>query len=231
MQSCPEKPGMTDPTSPTPLTITSVLGSGAFTGSLMNPPDDIDFTALSNQWIYRSRFDWSENDAAGKVLHKFDTYNMWSLSTGKVIPWQAFTHGITQFISYSFEICLLFVKLPDVRVSLCIRNYYFHPQNTQPSGNVPNAMEETVIEINNEETCTFKMVPYWNGVSAFNDTLAGECTSAYWPRVITDIEVRNPYVPTNLQPKKFETLVFVRPCDEQPQGTMITPNYRTLALT
>lgn len=228
MQSSPERPGTTELTSPTPLTITSVLGQGVGTGNAQTPPDDIDFTALTNTWIYHSTFAWSENAAISQNLLTLNTKNMWKGSSP--IPWQIYTHGITQYISYGYEVCLLFVKLPDVRVSLEIEHHYSHPQFVQTGLGVENSAEQSIIEINNEETITFKMIPYWNGVTALNMKSAGSSVDDYWPKVVTDVKVRLPYVPNNLQPKTFNVLVFVRPCDEFPQGTIVDPTMQPLAL-
>lgn len=221
MNTSPERPGTTEDTSPTPLTLTKSLGDGSITGPMQYPNTDIDFTALGESWIYHDSFNWSNNLPQGRNLFRFKTDE----NDQGFIPWQIFHVGIAHYINYAWELGFLFVKLPDIRVSMgvIIRHTTPFARGYKPV-NAPSITRETVLEINNESFVTAQVNPFWDGVMIQNHKAQGDqnAVNAYLPQADVILDVRVPYVPTNLQPKDFNVLVFKRLVNLSLEGTMVT---------
>lgn len=223
MNTSPEKPGTTEDTSPTPLTLTKTLGDGSIVGPMTYPNTDIDFSALGESWIYHSQFIWDSVTPQGETLFQFSTRD----NEQSYIPWQIFHLGIAQYINYAWQLGFLFVKLPDIRVSMDVEIRHTHPmaRGYNPT-DIDGPTETSIMEINNESFVTADVNPYWNGTMLINHKLTGDTNAfaAYFPESILQLKVRLPFVPTNLQPKSFEVFVFKRLINLSMEGTIVTPD-------
>jgi len=228
MNTSPEKPGITEDTSPTPLTLTKTLGEGSIYGPTPLINTDIDFSALQNEWIPQGRFTWSETDSQGKALYLLNTTNLFRSET-EVVPWQVFGIGLASWISYDVELGFLFVKLPNVRGTMDITTSYEHYFAKDQINMNPTMAEKFIIELGEEQFVTTTLHPFYNGMNAWNDaTSSSSVSGSLRPNVYTTISVRVPFVPTNLQPKSFEVLVFARFINVQTEGTILRTSNRSI---
>jgi len=223
MNTSPERPGTTEDTSPTPLTLTTTLGEGALQGPTPTVPTDIDVFSLQSEWIYLDRFNWSESDQTDKILFTWNTKQpLGTVATSVVVPWQIYTQGIASWLSTDFELGFLFIKLPNVRASFEVDFTYDHPLAATTLSESRETSENIIMEIGEQSFVTIPIYPYWNGMNAWNDVSTNNPSNKFMvPTTQIKIRVRLPYVPTNLQPKKFEVLVFMRPINTMTEGTIL----------
>jgi len=223
MNTSPERPGTTEDTSPTPLTLTTTLGEGSILGPTPTVPTDIDAFSLQNEWIYLTRFNWSESDQTDKLLFQWNTRRpLAATTTAEAVPWQIYTQGIASWLSTDYELGFLFVKLPNVRASFELEMTYNHPLGPLNTVDSTTTAENIIMEVGDQSFVTVPLYPYWNGMNAWNDVSStNDSVRSMVPSTNVKFRVRLPYVPTNLQPKKFEVLVFMRPINTRIEGTIL----------